>query len=167
MAVENVKSTHITNATATPVVLNTAALGAGAALHESAGTVTAAAAADAASTYRMCRVPSNARISQVLLSAAASGATGTTDVGIYQTGDNGGAVVDADLFGSAVVITSAINHSDVTYESGQYTLAESEKPLWEVLGLTADSQREYDVVLTLTAAHANGGAMNLKVRFTK
>ena len=47
MALENLKSTHIGNATATPVVLNTASYGAGAQLHESAGTVTASAAADA------------------------------------------------------------------------------------------------------------------------
>lgn len=167
MAVENLKSTHIGNATSTPVVLNTAALGAGAVLHESAGTVTSAAAASATSTYRMCRIPSNARMSQVLLSNSAAGATGTANIGIYQTNDNGGAVVDAALFGSAVAITAAQNHLDVTYESGGYTLAESEKPLWEVLGLTADSQREYDVVITLTADVVAATAMNLKARFAK
>lgn len=167
MAVENLKSTHISNATATPVVLNTAPLGAGAQLHESAGTVTSAAAASSTSTYRMCRVPSNARISQVLLSNGAAGATGAADVGVYETNDNGGAAVDAGLFGSAVAITAAQNHLDVTYESGQYTLAESEKPLWEVLGKTKDTQREYDIVITLTADVVNATAMNLKVRFAK
>lgn len=167
MALENLKSTHIANATATPVVLNTAALGAGAQLHESAGTVTVSAAANAGSTYRMCRVPSNARASQVLLSNASSGAAGAADVGIYQTNDNGGAVVDAALFGSAVALTAAQNNVDVTYESGQYTLAESEDPLWKVLGLTADPQREYDVVVTITTAPSNAAALNLKVRFAK
>lgn len=167
MALENLKSTHIANATATPVVLNTAALGAGAQLHESAGTVTVSAAANAGSTYRMCRVPSNARASQVLLSNASSGATGAANIGVYETDDNGGAAVAADLFGSAVAITSAQNHLDVTYESGQYTLAESEKPLWEVLGKTKDTQREYDIVITLTADVVNATAMNLKVRFAK
>ena len=167
MAVENLKSTHIGNATATPVVLNTASMGAGAQLHESAGTVTSAAAASSTSTYRMCRVPSNARVSQLLLSNGAAGATGTADIGVYETNDNGGAVVDADLFGSAVAITAAQNHLDVTYESGQYTLAESEKPLWEVLGKTADTQREYDIVITLTADVVNATAMNLKTRFAK
>lgn len=167
MALVNLKSTHITNATATPVVLNTAALGAGAQLHESAGSVTATAADNATSTYRMCRVPSNARISQVLLSNAAAGATGAVDVGVYQTNDNGGAVVSAAFFGSAVAITAAQTHLDVTYESGTYTYAGSEQPLWQALGLTADPQREYDIVLTNTAVHANGGAMNLKVRFAK
>lgn len=167
MAHENLKSTHIGNATATPVVLNTAPLGAGARLNESAGTVTASAAADAASTYRMCRVPSNARVSQVLLSNASSGAAGAADIGIYQTNDNGGAVVAAAFFGSAVALTAAQNNVDVTYESGVYTLVNSEKPLWEALGLTKDPQREYDVVITITTAPSNATAMNLKVRFAK
>lgn len=167
MALEHLKSTHIANATATPVVLNTAALGAGAALHESAGTVTAAAAADATSTYRLCRVPSNARVSQVLLSNGASGAAGAVDIGLYQTNDNGGAVVDADFFGSAVLITAAQTHADVTHESGVYTIANSEKSLWSALGLSADPQREYDVVVTVTAAPSAATAMSLKVLFAK
>ena len=103
----------------------------------------------------------------MLLSNASSGAAGAVDVGIYQTNDNGGAVVDADLFASAAALTAAQNNVDVTYESGQYTLAESEKPLWEVLGLSADSHREYDVVVTVTTAPSNAAAINLKVRFAK
>lgn len=166
MAAENLKSTYITNATATPVVLTNGALYKGA-MHESAGTITPDAAAEANSTYRFCRVPSNARVSQVLISTAAAFTTaGAVNVGVYQTADNGGAVVDADLFGSAVALTTTKKENlDITYESGEYTMAESEKPLWEVLGLTSDPNREYDVVATVTTQFNGGQVMNLKVRF--
>lgn len=165
MAAENLKSTVITNATATPLVLTNSHLAKGQ-MFETAGTITPAAAAEAASTYRFCRVPSNARISQVLMTAADFTTAGAVNIGLYQTAENGGAVVDADLFASALDMSGGpYKHLDVTYESGEYTVAESEKPLWEVLGLSADSNREYDVVAVVTTQFNGGQAMNLKVRY--
>lgn len=164
MAVETVKSTQITNRDASPRALSNARL-TKMDVQMSCGTAEAAAAASVGSKYIMCSIPSNARVAQVLLSCDASGATGTADIGIYQTTDNGGAVVDADHFGSAVVITSALKNSDVTHESGAYGVEEIEKPLWEALGLTADPKRDYDVVITLTAIHADGGTLSLQAIF--
>jgi hypothetical protein len=164
MAVETVKSTQITNRDASPRAKNNARL-TKMALHSSCGTAEAAAAASVGSKYIMAQVPSNARISKVLLSCDAAGATGTADIGIYQTTDNGGAVVDADHFASAAVITSALKKSDVTHESGVYGVEDIEKPLWEALGLSADPQRDYDVVITLTAIHADGGTLSLEVEY--
>ena len=60
MAVEHLKSTPITNADSTPRTLNSARVTA-MMLKEAVGTVTASAAASVGSTYRFCRVPSNAR----------------------------------------------------------------------------------------------------------
>jgi hypothetical protein len=137
-------------------------------MREAAGTITPTAAAEAASTYRFCRVPSNARISQILVTAADFTTAGAVDIGIYQTAENGGAVVDADLFASAFVLSGGpFANSDQTFESGQYTVAEAEKMLWEVLGLSADSQRDYDVVMTVTTAFNGGQAMHLKVRWAE
>lgn len=164
MATEAIKSSWITNATATPVVLTSAALAAGV-LKEANGTCTPVIAApDVGSTYRFCRVPSNCRISQVMLTCLAFGA-GAMDVGVYQVAENGGLVVDADLFASAVSVASARTNFDITYESGEYTTAESEQPLWQVLGLSADSLREYDIVGTVTTQFTTALAMNLKVRY--
>ena len=164
MATENLKSTSITNRDADPKVLSDAILLKGSML-EGCGVVAATAATEAASTYRMGQIPSNARVSQILLSSDAMGDTGTVDIGIYQTTDNGGAVVDADHFGSAVVITSALKNSDVTHESGVFGIEDSEKPLWSALGLTEDPRINYDIVITATAALADGGDMALKFRF--
>lgn len=166
MAIETVKSTPIANATATPVVLTTSSVSAGA-MHESVGRVATSAAASATSKYKMCRVPSNARISQVLLTNDTSGATGAADIGVYETDDNGAAAVSAAFFGSAVLLTAAQNNVDVTYESGTFTIANSDKMLWQALGKTADPQREYDIVVGLTADVVNATNINLKVRFAK
>ncbi len=75
--------------------------------------------------------------------------------------------MDADLFASALALTTPDKlNLDVTFESGEFTVTESFKPLWEVLGLTADPCREYDIAATITTTF-NGGptAMGLKVRY--
>jgi len=104
----------------------------------------------------------------VLLSCTAFDTTGAADIGVYQTAANGGAVVSAALFGSAVVLTTALVHSDVTHESGTYTVADVEKPLWQALGLSADPGIEYDIAATLTAANGAGAtpSVTLHTRYT-
>lgn len=168
MAIVNRNAQGITNATATPTVANNPPL-AGANLREVIGVIASAADDTAASIGRFCRVPSNARISQVTLSAADATTAGAIDIGVYQTAENGGAVVDADLFASAVDLASGpYANSDVTFESGQYTFAESETMLWQVLGLTSDPVRDYDIAYTITTTF-NGGptSIRLAVRFVQ
>lgn len=166
MAVEALKSAVITNADATPAVANNSRLS-DANMKEAIGTKQASASASIGSTYRLCRIPSNARISEVILSCDAFDTTGAADVGIYQTAANGGLVVDADFFASAVVLTTALPNTVVTHESGVFGIEDVEKPLWEALGLSADPQRDYDVALTLTAANGAGATpdVTLRVRY--
>lgn len=164
MATVSVSSTQITNRDATPRVLSNARISKGA-MQCSCGTLETTAADSIGSKYKLAQIPSNARVAQVLLSCDSLGTAGAADIGIYQTTDNGGAVVDADHFGSAVVLTSALKNSDVTFESGVYGVEDIEKPLWEALGLTADSKRDYDVVLTLTAATIDAGTVSLQVNY--
>lgn len=117
------------------------------------------------STYRMFQIPSNARVNQILLYCDDQGTTGTADVGLYRTTQDGsaGVVVDADFFASAVdVNTAALNGLDVTHESGVFNIDDAEKQIWEGLGLSADPGIFYDVVLTLVAASTAGGTITLK-----
>lgn len=167
MAVANRNSNVIANIVAVPRVANQPAVGGAAILREAVGYVTNAADDDATSIHRFCRVPSNARISEVLLTTGDATTAGNIDIGVYQTADNGSAVVDADLFASALALTGGpFLNSDQTYESGEYTAAESIKPLWEVLGLSADPCREYDIAATITTTY-NAAAVGqlLKVRY--
>lgn len=164
MAVENLNSTPIGNIEATPKVFNNSNVEGGH-LRSSVAIVEASASASATSTYMMVKVPSNARIRDVIFSSDAMGATGAVDVGIYQTEENGGAVVDADHFASAVANTSAVTNSNVTHESGVNGIEDKAKPLWEALGLSADPKRDYYVGLTATAVLADGGTMALDVSY--
>lgn len=171
MAVENIKSNAVTNRDATPKVLNNSWIQGGQ-LIEAVGICEAAAAASSASTYHFCQVPSNARISQVLLSSDDHGTTGLIDIGVYKSTLDGGTVVDADFFASAVDIkTAALANSDITYEADAadaaagFGLSDSEKPLWQALGLTSDPKITYDIVGTLTEASLSGGTLVLKVRY--
>lgn len=167
MAVVTTKSTQITNRDSTPAVFNNGRTTKSELTHARA--VVAIANGDSAtSKYLAVSVPSNAVIVAVRLSAPDIGTTTAADVGLYQTTANGSAVVDADFFASAVSLNGgAINKSDVTFESGVgYLIANGEKPLWEALALTADSARDYDVVLTLTGAADAAGSVLVEVDYT-
>jgi len=158
MAVVHLKSPAITNLTATPRVVNNANVSGGV-LKSAMGVVNNSASDSVGSTYRFCRVPSNARVSAVIYAAEASGATGQVDIGLYQTAENGGAVVDADFFASALDPGGgAIAPTNVTHESGQYSLDESDEPLWSALGLTSDPGIDYDVAATVTEIMADANS---------
>lgn len=172
MAVVATKSLAIGNRDAAPPVRNSASFENGM-LRESVGVLELANGDSIASVLRMVEVPSNARISQVLLSCDAIAATGAADIGLYQSSIGGatGAVVDADFFASAVVLTAALVNSDVTHEAdaagagASYGLEDAEKTLWQLLGLTSDPGIMYDIALTLTAAAGGAGTVGLKVRY--
>lgn len=164
MGIVTVKSSVITNRDATPAVISNASV-ANSRLHEAVATVEVANGDSIASKYIMASVPSNARISRVLLSCDAIASTTAADIGVYKTTKDGGAVVDADLFASAQVLTSALVNTDVTHESGVFGIDEVEKPLWEIAGLSADPGIMYDVVVTLTAAAEAAGTVSLKVQY--
>lgn len=163
MATENVKSGAITNRDATPAVLTSAQ---GGIVRRVWGTAEAAAAGDAGSTYRLCEIPSNARAIRVVLATDDLGTTATLDVGIYQNTANGSAVVDADFFASAVDVNAAAKaETMVSHESGVYNIDDIEKPLWEALGLSADSKRTYDVVVTSAGDIDAAGTITLVVDY--
>lgn len=159
MAVEHIKSTVVGNSDAAPAVINNAQIANGR-QRFMRGVAAVDAAASIGSTYRLCRVKSNDIVSQLLLDCTAI-TTAAGDIGIYKTAKDGGAVVDADLFASAQSLASALRGNDVTRGSGVITVANMEKPLWQLLGLSADPQIEYDIAITLTAAATASGAVAL------
>lgn len=160
-AVEDVSSTVVTNSAANPLVLSKAQIARGRVMH-ARGVCVVPASASIASKFRFFRVKSNDMVNRLLLDCVALGVGCLMDVGLYQTPENGGAVVDADLFASAVDVAAALRSSDITTESGIITVANMEKSIWELLGLSADPQIEYTVVGTLTAAAVAGGAVCLR-----
>jgi hypothetical protein len=165
MAVVTVKSGAITNRDASPKVLSNPVLQGGR-VKECSGTVEVTTGNDIASIYVLASVPSNARVSQVLVYSDDMGTATAADIGLYRTTADGGAVVDADFFASALSLNGgALNGSDVTHESGVYGVEDREKTLWEGLGLSADPQIMYDICATLTAAADVGGTLSVAVKY--
>lgn len=164
MAVENRKATAVTNGDSASQTLNNKRVE-GAVLKESVGTIALANGDSIASVLRFCRVPSSARVSEVLVFCDAV-TSGAMDFGVYRTAADGGAAVDADLFASAVSIATAITvGTNITHESGVYGIEDIEQPLWQALGLTADPKVQYDLAGTLTAATTAAGDVSIKVRY--
>jgi hypothetical protein len=166
MAVVTVKSTLITNADATPVVLNSPRVDGGFERIEVA-TADIASGDSIASTYRMFRVPSNAVMTDLRIYSPDIGTTTISDIGLYRTAKDGGAVVDADFFASALSLKDgALNGVDVLHEAAVFTIANSGKELWDALALTSDPSVFYDVAFTLTAASDAAGTVKLIGRYT-
>lgn len=166
MAIVNTLSTAITNRDAAPTVLTPAHLVRGV-LYEAVGTVEKAGSDSNGSTYRVARFRSSDRISTLhVLNDAITGGT-SYDVGLYRSAQDGGAVVDADIFASAIDLSSAsaAGGTDVTYEATAANIDKVEKRLWELLGLSADPQVEYDLAVTANTAGAGAGTISVRVRY--
>lgn len=167
MAVVAVKSTSVTNQTATPRVQNGIGLENGQVIRAINDTVAVANGDSIGSTYRVGKIRSTDYVDRIRMVSADIGTTTVADVGLYDVSQatSAGAVVDADFFGSAVSLSGGAIDSDVTFESaaagGLYT--NGTKRVWEALGLTSDPNKEYDVTLTLTAAADAAGTVALRV----
>lgn len=119
------------------------------------------------SILRAARVPSHARVQQVLLRITGTITTAAGDIGVYRYSTSttaAGTVVDVDLFASAQALSTALNiWTDVTNESTNYTATLVEQPLWQAAGLSADPQEMLEIAVTLTAAAGAAGQVTLCV----
>ena len=169
MPIANTKSTAVTNRDASPRVPSPAHLVRGP-LFEAVGTVEIAATDDNGSVYRMARLRSSDRISQLtVFNDAITGGT-AFDLGLYRTADDGGAAVDDDLFASALDLSSApasaSTGTEVLFEATAANIDKVEKRIWELLGLSADPQVDYDLAFTADTVGSAAGTVSLRVRFT-
>ena len=168
MGVVSVKSAAMTNATATPKVLNSANL-VGGNLRESQASVTITSGDSTGSIYYLFPIKSSDRLSELKVYSPDIGTTTAGDVGLYRTADEGGAVVDVDAICSALSLKDgALNGTDITFEatSGLGGLANAEKRVWECIsGLTVDPHLTYIVALTLTGDADAGGAVLFRMRY--
>lgn len=134
-------------------------------LKESIGVIAVDNAEAIASVLRFFSVHSSWRISELLLYCTAI-TTCAGDIGLYDLPTvNAGAAVDSDLFATAQALSSALDGTSVLREATTITVANLEKPVWVLLGLTADPGKWYDVAITLTAAAGSTGNIALKGRF--
>lgn len=162
MAVAHRKSTALTNADATPAVFTTAGLGVGGGrAHGVIAYIANAADDDATSVHRIARVPSNARLADINLTTGDASSAGAIDLGLYDVPTvNAGAVVEVDLFADAFALTGGpfAKQSLIHQPDGDNTIANAGKMIWELLGLTADPMKQYDIAVTVATTY-NGAAV--------
>lgn len=156
MAVVTVKSTTISNRDNVPPIINDGRLERGS-LRSSHGYTTATNGDSATSKYILASVPTTALVRKLLFSCANLGASSAVNVGVYRNTKDGGAAVSASLFASAQATSAALSNSDVTNQSGSYTLDKQEQPLWQAAGLTSDPGGTLDIVATVSVAIAATG----------
>lgn len=162
MGVVNTKTATLTAAdTAGDLLAN-----GGRPLHGIVATIAVANGDSATSTFRMVRVPSSIVLHNVELAWDALGGSCAADLGIYEVAANGGAVVDADEFASAIAMASAGAFTSELEEAAATDIAKIGKPLWERLGLTSDPGKAYDIVATLTADSGAAGDIAIRLRYT-
>lgn len=164
MGVVNTLSTAITNGDATPKVLSNPYYDGGV-LRTSVGTVEVAAADSDTSTFRFVRLPSGARINSIKVFCDTITAGTSFDCGIYKTAADGGAVVDADAYASAVDLSTAITSgTEIAFEARD--IANVQKRMWEDAALTSDPFIDYDIVLTANTVGSAAGTISLQVTWT-
>lgn len=161
MAVINRSSTSCSNRTSK--ILNDANVQGGRVL-EWMDFITAVSGDSATSVYRvLCGVPSSLRIGELHLTSDTI-ASAAADFGLYDRPDvNAGAVVDADFFTAAKDIHTAALANLVITNGNVRTTAKATQPIWQLLGLTSDPCKLYDVCATITTAATGGGSLYLRM----
>lgn len=166
MATENLKTTAVTAAEATPPRRTNAGKGGAGLLRHIDGYLTATTAMEATSTYEMVIVPSEAIVKEVWAMLDTAVTTFTADLGVYYANtrdvptDLRGDVIDADLWGSAIVFAGIVIPTQYTHEAAAaaFAVADMQKELWDAAGLSADPKCNLAIVLTLTAS-SDGAAI--------
>jgi len=165
LAVANTKATNVTNPDSTPSKANPLHIHS-ARLYEIVGTVEVAAADDDNSVYRMARVHSSWRISSIEVFNDAITSGSVYDLGLWDTAENGGAVVSQELWASDVTMVSArATPTELTYEATATNIDKIEKRLWELAGLTSDPGKWYDIAFKATTVGSGAGTISLRVRY--
>lgn len=170
MAVVNVNSNQLTNFYSQPVILSNSFVSGGGDF--TATDLCAMGASDSAtSTYRFCRVRSNALILGINVMNDANTAGTSYKCGVLLP-NSGGVVSTASdqIFFSAVTMASARSVwtplSFPSIQGGGGAVANVQKRIWELCGLTSDPSAEYEIAVTAVTAGSAGGNLALQVNWT-
>ncbi len=170
------KSTIITNRDATPKVLTDSFLSGGI-MEEVQGSVKTGATDTANSYYRLVSVPSNARVSELYWQSEAFGSGSILDVGVFypttipQGGGSflantlAGTIISSSIFATGLTGNAANALTLITNQSTNYLIPLQETPLWNVLGLTADPEINFDIGFVVRVVTAAAGYVGLKCRY--
>ncbi len=106
---------------------------------------------------RLMQFKSSDRIFEILLTSGGDSTVLTTDLGIYESGNNhDGAVVEVDIFGADLVVNGVLARAD-QFTVGALDNFDRGLTLWELAAIgaatfTEDPFLDFDLALTATAA---------------
>lgn len=176
---EALKSNSITNIDANPPVRPSAGEYGFGTVVMASDYVSPGATATSPSTYRLLRVPTNARNLKLELESHGTITTLTGDLTIYysdatidETGSSQGntGVVNSlsttnSLFASAITsMATEDTPVDATNLNGKYPVAARSKALWDAAGLTTDPGGFFDIVFATTATNSLTAGATLGLR---
>lgn len=112
------------------------------------------------SELRMMQIRSSDRIGEIFVSSDGGATAFAADLGLYKVGSSDahdGAVIDAELFASALALSTAIARVDQFKEATTLDDEDRWKTAWELAAVgaasyTEDPQEDWDIVLTVTTA---------------
>jgi hypothetical protein len=186
MATDALKSTAVTNLDAIPVIPNTTGEGVPGFMRRVDGHVATTAGVLVGSTYRLVRIPTNAKIKRVLFTCAALGGATAFDIDVAYSDATTDytppalqglipqiAAADNKLFGAAVSAVTAVKEQAQTF-ANTFTTDMKNTPLWQVLinlggvgftDFTVDPGGMFDILLKSTQTNTNGGDVDIAVDF--
>lgn len=170
MAIDlTLKSVQITARDASPPTMSSPGVGGVSDLKRVSGYIASVTASlSITSVIRMLQVPAHAYVKSVRIYSAAQ-AAGAFDVGLYRNTADGGAVVDQDFFATAVSCASAVEGTEISNESGTYTVAKRIKPLWDAAGMSTEPAKgtmlDIACVVATTDVTTGTGALLLEVDY--
>ena len=164
MGTEALSSTQISNRDASPQLLNDPG-NSGGSVKQLIAKIETTTGKTSPSTYRFFQIPSNAVISSLKMWTDALSTSVVLDIGVYDTTENGGAAVTDNLFASGVDASSAI--AGVEYRYSALDIDTAGKQLWDLLGLSADPGKCYDIVVTADATMTAGGGIVLDCKYAQ
>ena len=171
MAVVAIQSTQLSNTYSTPVILTGSYVTGG--MDWTATAFCAAGATDSAgSTYRFCRIPSNALVINLAVMNDVNTAGTSYKCGVLLP--SGGGVVstasDQIFFNATTMVTLRNVWTNLLFPSiqaGGGLVANVGLRVWELCGFTTDPDAVYEVAITAVTAGSAGGNMALQINWTR
>lgn len=171
MAIDlTLKSTAITNSTATPKVLNNPGAGGQGITKQVYGYIASVTAAlSATSVIRLVQVPSTAVVNSVKITSGAQ-AAGKFNIGVYKPDGGLIAFTSSDSFFTTDLdcASAVIDQECVMKATSGNTPALRNQPLWQAVGMAADPGGLLDIAATVhtTDVTTGTGALAALVTYT-
>lgn len=190
-AVENIKSSPITNFDSNPPIINNAGVGAQGGLMQVDGFAAVTGTnSSAGSTYQLCRIPVNAIVKSVKLWLDASSTTITGHCGVtFSTSPTdgtpaadqpttfGGAPVYANTtasgsassaqtwFTASLALAAIVEPTEESNQNANHLGAQRQKTMWENMGLATPPAGAFDITFTLSSTAGAAAVINCSVEY--